>query len=174
MPFSPEEQSDLPPCGIYVNPEGDWYHEGKEIIREDILDLFYENLHCTPEGEFIIEWRGKKCRLEAADTPFVISRVDRGQSRQGQDEIFLALRHVKNAEPLAPETLKVGKSNVLYCRIRNGGFPARFSRPAYYQLAEWIQEDSDSDRFYLELNGKRYNIETAPLPSVEEEGEQSG
>jgi hypothetical protein len=37
-------------------------------------------------------------------------------------------------------------------------FRARFSRPAYYQLAEFIREDDIGHGFYIELNGDRYSI----------------
>jgi len=76
------------PCEIFVDEEGEWFHKGNRIIRDDILDLFYENLAITPEGRFIINWRGKHCMLEAADTPFVISRVDRIESEDGGEAIF--------------------------------------------------------------------------------------
>lgn len=151
-------EGEIPPCEIFVDEEGQWFHKGNKIIREDILEFFYENLSRTPEGEFLIECKGTRCRLEAADTPFVISRVDRGKSEKGEDEILLTFRHLQNAEPLAIETLQVGKENVMYVQIRNGRFPARFSRPAYYQLAEWILEDPQDGTFYLELNERKYPI----------------
>jgi hypothetical protein len=150
----------MPSCGITVDEEGDWYYQGNKIIRENILDLFYENLHITPEGEFFIEWRQSRCILETADTPFVISMVDRKGYAAGEDEeIYLYLRHLQGFETLDPSTLKVGKDNVLYCRIRKGIFPARFSRAAYYRLAQWIEEDAGAGSFYLTLNGNRYTIE---------------
>jgi len=158
-----EAEGEIPLCEIHVDDEGDWFHKGNKIIREDILEFFYENLSRTSEGEFLIEWQGSRCRLEAADTPFVISRVDRGSQEQGKDEIFLTFRHLQQAESLAPETLQVGRQNVLYCQIRNGQFPARFSRPAYYQLAEWIQEDAGDGTYYLELNQKKFTIQSVLL-----------
>lgn len=157
MPSSEEEA--IPPCGIYVDEEGDWYHGGSKIFRENILDLFYENLCMDRNGAFLIQWRGKRCILDTADTPFVISGADRKRLEEnGEEKILLSLRHRNQPELLDPSTLWVGKDHVLYCRIREGLFPARFSRPAYYQLAEWIREDSENGGFYLELNGKRYDI----------------
>jgi hypothetical protein len=35
---------------------------------------------------------------------------------------------------------------------------ARFSRPAYYQLAQWIDEDPDAGGFCLNVGGKNYPI----------------
>jgi uncharacterized protein len=146
------------PCEIYVDEEGQWFYQGNRIIREDILELFYDSLSRSPEGEYMIQWRGNRCLLEVADTPFVISRVDFAGETGGKQKILLSLRHLINAEPLAPETLQVGAHNVLYCRIRNGRYSARFSRPAYYQLAEWIQEDPVNKEFYIELNQNKYFI----------------
>ncbi|MDY0041888.1 MAG: DUF1285 domain-containing protein, partial [Desulforhabdus sp.] len=76
---------ELPPCEIYVDAEGEWFHKGNKITRSDIIELFYENLTHTLEGEFLIEWKGRQCRLEVADTPFVVSRADRSSSEQGRE-----------------------------------------------------------------------------------------
>lgn len=154
-------EEEIPSCEIYVDEEGEWFHKGNRITRENIVEFFYENLSRTPEGEFIIEWKGTRCRVEAADTPFVISRADRLDSTAGKEEILLSLRHVRHAEPLDPKTLWIGKNNIMYCHIRNGMLPARFLRPAYYQLAGWIQEEPGEGKFYLELNEAKYVVDVA-------------
>lgn len=155
---STESTDKILPCEIFVDEEGEWFHKGNKIIRDDILELFYQNLFITPQGEFIIDWRGKQCSLEVADTPFVISRVDRTESTDDGEAIVLTLRHVTDRVELVPETLLVGKTNIMYCRIRDGQFIARFSRPAYYQLAEWIEEDPNNGQFSIELNKTKYPI----------------
>ncbi|MGD9506072.1 MAG: hypothetical protein AB7W37_14245 [Syntrophobacteraceae bacterium] len=152
----------MSPCGIHVDEEGVWYYQGVEITRENIVQLFYENLHITSEGAFYIEWRGQRCALDSADTPFVIVDVQRTEpSKDGSEAILLSLRHLRVSEKLDPGTLYVGKDNVLYCRIRGGAFPARFSRPAYYRLAEWIEQDQDSGEFQLVLGVNRYLVACA-------------
>jgi len=148
---------------IYVDAEGDWYYQGTKIIRPDILEFFCENLTLDANAEFSIEWRQNRCPLVAADTPLVVTRVDRRRSEHsGEVEILLTLKHLHSQEILDPATLIVGKHNVLYCKVRSARFPARFSRPAYYQFAEWIEEDPASGGFYVELNQVRYFID---LPS---------
>jgi hypothetical protein len=156
-----EAKSEINPGNIYVDNEGDWYYQGNKIIREEILELFYDNLQLSPEGQFLIEWRQTRCALDVEDTPFVISRVDRCRTADtGEEKILLSLKHLSLQETLDPTGLHVGKDNVLYCRVLSGRFPARFSRPAYYQFAEWIEEDPATAAFYIEINNKRHVIQT--------------
>lgn len=153
-------------CEIYVDAEGDWYHQGNRITREDILELFYQNLHLTTDGKYLIEWQQNRCLLEVEDTPLVVAAVDRPNSGDAEnDQIFLRFRHLPDSEALVPTTLWVGKDNILYCHCRQGQFPARFSRPAYYQLAQWITEDTGSGEFYIAIGNKKYFISTSEVSS---------
>jgi hypothetical protein len=147
---------------IYVDAEGEWFNEGTRIFRREIIELFLKNLHLNPDGTWFIELQRNRCSLEAADTPFVIARADRVKSEGSKEEILLRFKHLSSEEPLDPSTLCVGRDNVLYCRIHGGRLPARFSRPAYYQFAEWIGEDSETGEFFVEVGGKRYSIPLHP------------
>jgi uncharacterized protein len=159
------EAESIEPCSIYVDEEGDWYHEGNRIIRESILALLLEGLRLRPDGTYMLQWNKTICALDVADAVFVVTRVDRTKSEDsGREWIRLTFKNSASGETLDPDTLRVGRGNVLYCQVRAGRFPARFSRPAYYQLAEWIQEDPSSGRFYLELDGRRHVIQTAAHP----------
>jgi len=147
------------PCNITVDKEGVWHYEGRELIRRDIVEYLLENVVLGKDGKYVIETETGCCELDVADTPFVISRVDRvTRESSGEEQILLFLRHLSSKEVLDPETLHVGAENVLYCRIRRGIFPARFSRPAYYEFAAWVQEDDRTGEFFIELNGKHYPI----------------
>lgn len=154
------QQTMIPsPCSIHIDKEGAWFYEGHEITRREILEHFMANLRRTEDGGYIIQVGANSCPVDVVDTPFVVVRVDRVRSQSSSaEEIQLGFRNVSRSEALNPETLRVGEDHVMYCEVCNGAFPARFSRPAYYQLAEWIMEDPDTERFYLELNGKRYLI----------------
>ena len=61
-------------------------------------------------------------------------------------------------EELDLGTLYVGKENVLYCAVKNGRFPARFSRNSYYQLAEFIEQEEKEHSFFINLNNEKYLI----------------
>jgi hypothetical protein len=145
----------IPPCFIRIDKDGKWYHHGAEMIHRPFIRLFYQNLRRDQEGRYIIEWQGERCYLEVEDTPFVVRDISRQQDATGQERFILTLTD-DSEEPLDPETLFVGRANVLYCRIRSGTFRARFSRPAYYELTRHIVEKGDG--YALVLNGKGHAI----------------
>ncbi len=145
----------LPPCGILVDKEGVWYYEGRAMIRRDIVRLFYEHLERDAVGNYVISMEGVRCRLEVEDTPFVVRRVTLVTDSRGRESFLLRLSDDTD-EPLDPGTLVVGAENVLYCRVKNGAFPARFTRAAYYQLADHVEEECG--RYVLVFNGRKYPI----------------
>jgi hypothetical protein len=151
----------IPSCMIYVDKEGAWFHKGVPIIHRGFLHLFYQSIRLDEQGRYIIKFHDQTCVLHVEDTPFVILRVtfvSRGGD-EGKDRFMLHLID-GTREALDPETLTVGDDHVLYCKIRNRQFKARFSRPSYYQLAQHIQEDVASGRFYLSMDGNTYFIDT--------------
>jgi len=146
----------IPPCLIFIDKEGRWYHRGAEMIRREFIRLFYQNMELDAEGRYLINWADTRCYVEVEDTAFVVMRVsleDRLGTRESRFRVSLS---DDTRETLAPDTLSVGKNHVLYCRVKSGYFPARFSRAAYYQLTAFIEEDSGG--YFLPLNGQRYYI----------------
>jgi uncharacterized protein len=164
-----ESPKNIRPSGIHVDQEGDWYYRGDKITRQDIIELFLTNLHFVTGGTFLINWMGQRCTLQVADTPFIVSRVDRIRLEdEKREEVVICLKHLPVQEVLDLSTLKVGEGNIPYCSVRNGQFRARFSRAAYYQLASWIEQDLDTGTFYLELNGRQYPLELPDQPTGED------
>ncbi len=159
LPFSLSEK-DLLPCGILIDREGDWYHRGSRMHRTDIVAHLCQHI-CRDEssGLYIIQMDKQRCYLEVEDTPLVITGVLHQEGEDGQEQLLLSIKHLEVTEPLDPTSLWVGRENVLYCTVMEERIPARFLRPAYYQLAEFIHEDSAQDRFYLLFRGTQYYID---------------
>ncbi len=67
-------------------------------------------------------------------------------------------------EPLDPETLEVGAQNVLYCRVKEGRFRARFLRPAYYHLSSRFE--AEGERFFVRIGPRRYPLRIAASPET--------
>jgi hypothetical protein len=153
--------NELPPCGILIDREGDWYYRGSPMQRADIVSHLCRYLRKEESrGLYIIQMGKQRCYLEVEDTPLVVTSVlyQEAKAEEDQAELFLSIKHLKTKQPLSPRTLWVGRDNVLYCRVMEERIPARFLRPAYYQLAHFIHEDKEDHRFYLLLKGKRHYI----------------
>ena len=149
-------KDDIPPCLIYIDNEGRWYHQGAEMIRRDFIRIFYKNMELDFEGRYLINWAKKPCYVEVEDTAFVVTRVTYEEGNgAGKGRFFLTLSD-ETREVLMPDTLYTGEDNVLYCKVKDGTFPARFVRAAYYQLAEHVEEEDGV--YFISLNGRRYNI----------------
>ena len=152
-----ENGKSIPPCMIFVSKEGKWFHEGAEIIHRPIFLWMIQSLEKTEDGLFIVHLNNRKCFLEVEDTPLVVRQVDLIQEGpEEQAQIRLTLND-ESREILDPGTLSISSESVLYCTVKKGQFPARFLRPAYYQIAENITEDN-SGGFVLKLNDKEYPI----------------
>lgn len=147
---------DISPCLIFIDKEGRWYHQGAEMIRREFIRLFYQNMELDSEGRYLINWADKRCYVEVEDTAFVVRRISYEEGNQDRKpRIELSLSD-DTKEALMPDSLSVGRENVLYCKVKSGLFPARFNRAAYYQLAEYIEEEDKT--YFLPLNGRKYII----------------
>ncbi|HOK06265.1 MAG TPA: DUF1285 domain-containing protein [Syntrophales bacterium] len=147
---------DVPTSDIRIDKDGVWYYRGAEMHRREIVNFFYDHLKMDPQGRYLIELPEDRCYIQVEDTAYVVHRVMDGQGgEKGRLRILLSDGSV---EPLDPKTLEMNEKNVLYCRVRNGAFPARFSRPAYYQLADHLSYDDKEGRFYLDDSGERHYI----------------
>jgi hypothetical protein len=147
---------DISPCLIYIDKEGRWYHQGAEMIHREFIRLFYQNMVLDSKGRYLINWADERCYVEVEDTAFVVRQVsyeERNQDRASSFELSLS---DDTKEALIPDSLSVGRENILYCTVKSGLFPARFNRAAYYQLAEHIEEEDKN--YFLPLDGQKYVI----------------
>jgi hypothetical protein len=140
--------------GIRIDREGLWSYKGNDIPRRDIVRLFYQNLRQDESGLYFIEIGSQRCSVEVEDTAFTVWAVHRNQS----DESIHLLLSDDSVEELDPGTLRIGHDNVPYCRVKNSGFDARFSRSSYYQLAEHIKYDPPRNAHYLTMRGQTHYI----------------
>lgn len=132
-----------------------WYFEGKEIIREDILSLFYESLHLDEQG-YYLEIDGERQYLEVEDTIFLVRAAELVKHN---DEFFLIRLNDGTEEQLDLQTFRITEGNVPYCLVKNGRFPARFLRLPFYQVAQHAEHDEKTDEYFLPLNGRRIPLQ---------------
>ena len=153
--MSPLEDG-LAPCLIHIDKEGRWFHKGVEMIRREFVRSFYQQMELDAVGQYIIYWGGKRCYVDVADTAFVVRRVSYLNEETGKGSGFVLNLSDDTEEELRPDTLYMGEANVLYCRVKDGIFPARFNRAAYYQLAAHIEAAGED--YVLPINGRKFKI----------------
>jgi len=135
---------------LSIDKEGVFRHEGVEITHPGTLELFFRNLQCDGSG-YVVSVGDEWARVDVEDTPFVVKAI-----REGTDSLQ-AILNDGTQERVDPETLEIGMGNVLYCRVKAGRFPARFTRQAYYQIAAYI-EPTEHEGFCLALPEGRFHI----------------
>jgi uncharacterized protein len=149
-------ENGIAPCLIHIDKEGRWFHKGVEMIRREFIRSFFKQMELDDVGRYIIYWGGKRCHVDVADTAFVVRRVSYLDEEIGKGPGFMLNLSDDTQEELTPDTLYMGEENVLYCRVKEGIFPARFNRAAYYQLAAHIE--AEGEEYILPVNGKKFKI----------------
>jgi uncharacterized protein len=141
---------------IRIDREGVWFYRGTEMSRQDIIQLFYQHL-LQDESGYFIQMGGQHYPVDVEDTAYVVRVVYWIKSGNELKGVRLLLSD-NCIEELDPETLKIGKENVLYCRVKAGRFDARFSRPSYYRFAEIILFDPLQNSYSIELKGRLHYL----------------
>jgi hypothetical protein len=140
---------------IRVDRDGKWYFNGAEIIRKEILSLFYESLHLDEEG-YYLEIKGERARLDVEDTVFLVKEAELVKD---SEEAFVIWLNDGSQERLDLSTFRIGEGNVPYCLVKEGRFPARFMRLSYYQVARHAQHDEDTNEYFILLNERKYPLQ---------------
>ena len=134
---------------IKIDKEGTWYYKGAHMFRKEILCVFFEHLKIDECGKYLIELDEERCYLDVEDTAFVVGAVYKTQLPEDDRVQIEILLNDDSCEKLEMNSLHIGRDNVLYCRVKEGRFTARFSRNSYYQLAEFIEQSENGNIFLL-------------------------
>jgi hypothetical protein len=145
---------------IKIDKDGIWYYNGAHMFRKEILSVFFQNLRIDECGRYLIELGPERCYLHVEDTAFVVAAVYKTKLPCNGGEQIEILLNDDSCEKLETDSLYTGRDNVLYCRVKEGRFAARFSRNSYYQLAEFIEQSENGADFYINLNGEKYFIKS--------------
>jgi uncharacterized protein len=137
---------------ISFRRDGNWYTDNEKIDNPRIALLFSRSIKRNRDGSYYLQVAEERAPIEVEDTPYVVKAV-----LEDDNGGFLIVTNDDEQEPLDPETLEVGRDNVLYCRVKGGAFPARFLRTAYYHLSSNFFTDN-GETFSLVVHGHRYPI----------------
>lgn len=125
---------------IRFRADGRWYADEEVIAHPRIALLFSRHIRRAADGGWMVDVGVDRQKVEVEDTPLVVTRVS-GDSGSG----FRVTTNDAVEDMLDCATLRTGGGDVLYCTVDRGGrgaMDARFLRPAYYDLASWMEETS--------------------------------
>lgn len=134
---------------LFIDKEGKWYQNGAEIIHAGVLSQFFEALEKDKSGGYRIRIGREVCSVEVEDAPFIVL----GVVKQEDGDLRLELNDGEH-ETFDPDRFWINNQNIPYSMVKNGEFPARFSRPAYYELAKCVVFDEEKQTFFINLNGE--------------------
>jgi uncharacterized protein len=146
-----------PEIDIRIDSEGAWFYRNAKMMRQEIIGLFYEHLRQDACGKYYIEIGQQRCAVDVDDTAYVVWAL-RWARREAAEDFALLLLSDGSSERLDPGTLRIGENHIPYCRVKNGRFEARFSRPAYYEFTERLHYDLSNDTYFVLLNNQQYPL----------------
>ena len=138
---------------LRVDVDGEWFDEGVQVTHPGILANLRGNLRRDGEGYFIQTRVRIPVRVD--DVPWVVTRLER------RGERLHGVLNDGSEETIDPSTFRLGDGDVPYCRVKNGGFEARLSRAATFQLWALADYDEASGRGALRLGGREYPLARA-------------
>jgi hypothetical protein len=148
----------IPESDIQIDADGAWFYRGTKMIRQEIIALFYQHLRQDGSGCYFIEIGNQRRPVQVEDTAYVVWTLRWTGGGDAAEDCALLLLSDGSIEKLDPETLRIGRNHIPYCRVKNRKFEARFSRPGYYKLAERLHHDSANDAYFISLNGRQYQL----------------
>jgi uncharacterized protein len=137
---------------LRVDVDGEWWDGDVQITHAGILGNLRGNLKRDAEGYFI--QTRVRIPVEVADAPFVVERIER------RGDTLRAWLNDGREQDVDPATLRIGRGDVPYCGVA-GGFEARLSRAAAYQLLALAEYDERSGRGALRLGAREYPLARA-------------
>jgi hypothetical protein len=128
---------------IVLDAEGHFTHQGQPICHERLRQLFHRSIARTTGGTWVLHIPPYSYPIQVADTPYHVRSLEVMPGGPGGERAVLHLSD-GTEEVLDPLTLRYVPGRGFYCRVKGGPFEARFNRPAYYQLAEHVEEQAGS------------------------------
>ncbi|HYA34375.1 MAG TPA: DUF1285 domain-containing protein [Candidatus Binataceae bacterium] len=140
---------------ISFRKDGFWYSDDERIENERIAMLFSKSIQRRPDGGYFLEVGDERADITVEDTPYVVKSIE--SRHDGSLNLIL---NDDSRESLDPAQLEVAPDHVLYTRVKDGRFRARFIRSAYNHLAPMFEAD-DAGAFFIRIGATRYRLKTA-------------
>ncbi len=143
---------------IYIDEQGNWFQDGIKITHQWTYLHNNKHLDVNERGEYFVDEGTGRVYVKVADTPFFITMVDKRK-----DGFYIRLND-ETEEKLDTDKLWFNKRNILYTKVKNSKFPAKFLRPAYYELMKYLKEENDG--YYISDGKKEIKLPKQKTPKT--------
>jgi hypothetical protein len=135
---------------LYLDAEGRWHHEGVQFEHARLAALFDRGIDVHSEsGDPIVHVGDRWCYFRAADTPFLVRKLD------VENDTLLAT--LNNSERHAvPQDGVTAAGTDIYMQLTPSR-RARLDRYCVAALAEWLEED-ESGALSLRVGAQRWPV----------------
>jgi hypothetical protein len=133
--LTPEQIERFRQTGIRLDREGRFWHEGAEVTHPGFRRALLRWLDRLPDGRPILRLDERRYAYVDVDDAELLAL-----SARWAGERPIVVLNDESEEELDASTLELGEGGALYCRVRGGRLTARITTPAYYVLAERIDE----------------------------------
>lgn len=134
-----------PFCGdidMRIAKDGTWFHEGKPIQRQAMVQLF-STILLREADEFFLVTPAEKVRIQVEDCPYVITRMEIEGTGEDQNIIFVTnteeFVQVDSEHPIEVDNPGEGDEPHPVVLVRNSLW-ALINRPVFYRLVEAAEE----------------------------------
>lgn len=137
LPLDQWHPKDSGQMDLCIHANGEWWHEGQQIQRERLIDLF-SRLLCQENGQTYLKTPQEKWQIQVEDAPLFVNRIERITLAEDQTVIYLWTTdhdYVVLDQDHAPFMQTYQSETRPYVYIRYGLY-ALIQRSAFYHLIE--------------------------------------
>jgi uncharacterized protein len=143
-----------------IDEFGRWFCEGN-LVSDAALFRMLSRALFVQDGRYFIRCEGETHPVRVADVPLWIRYVHVRTTTDGTgalESVEIELEDGRR-EALAVEALTVGQdATALYTVATSRRLPARFGKAAYYEMARYLRQDSETGPFHVVIGGRRFDL----------------
>jgi hypothetical protein len=139
---------------IQIRADGSWLHEGGEIKRQPLVNLFASILRREEDGDYYLVTPVEKWRIRVECLPLVIIDFEVEQAGTAQQVLTARTNTDRHYTIDAEHPLYLPEGSAVPAVRLDHGLAAGFNRAAWYRLAELCEETDQG--FVVLSSGERY------------------
>ncbi len=138
---------------IQIHADGSWFHEGGEIKRQPLVNLFASILRREEDGAYYLVTPVEKWRIQVEFLPLVIIDFELEQAGGKGQVLVVKTNTDKHYTVDAEQPLFLPEGSAIPAVKLPHGLAAAFNRASWYRLAELCEE---SDQGFVLLSSRAF------------------